>query len=73
MTTDDDRFLGYVLAHSESERHAFSRSDANRLMALAGVERMRVDDCGLPGFVGIDRWEAIKLVKLARENKRRLP
>lgn len=65
MSKSDQDFLGYVALHSKTERHAFSRADADRLMGLAGVEQMKVDDCGLPGFVGIDEWEAQRLIKLA--------
>jgi len=39
MTDDmnDERFLGYVEMHAETERHLFSRHHVNRLHALAGV------------------------------------
>ncbi len=63
---DDRTFLSYVEGHSRTPRHAFHRQDANRLMELAGVEEMKVDNCGLPNFVGIDEYEADRLIKLAR-------
>jgi hypothetical protein len=64
---DDGAFLTYVLWHSETPRHAFHIRDANRLMKLAGVEEMQVDNPGLGGnFVGIDQWEGKKLVELAQ-------
>lgn len=67
MTLTDGEFLGYVELHSQTERHAFSNEDADLLMAMAGVEEIRVDNCGLGGFVGIGQWEAERLVKLARK------
>jgi hypothetical protein len=62
----NDAFLGYVETHSETERHAFSRADADRLMDLAGMTDMLAEDCGIPGFVGIGPDTAKALVKIAR-------
>lgn len=62
---NDIEFLRYVDAHSRSERHAFHVDHARRLMALARVDELRVDDCGLPNFVGIDMFEAVPLVERA--------
>lgn len=68
---DDQRFLDYVEAHSCSERHAFSHSDADRLLDLAGEDMIKgTDDCGLPGFVGIDQWAAKPLLEKARKRMR---
>lgn len=64
---NDQEFLSYVLLHSKSERHAFSYKDAQRLMDLAGVEEVKADRCGIPGFVGIGDMEADRLVGLARK------
>lgn len=64
---DDEEFLNYVLLHSKSERHAFSYEDAQRLLDLAGVEKIKADRCGIPGFVGIGEIEADRLVGLARK------
>lgn len=71
MRENDESFFGYVLLHSATPRHAFHQDDARRLLELAGVSEMRVDDCGLRGFVGIGEAEANRLVELARDRLRR--
>jgi hypothetical protein len=65
MRETDESFLGYVLMHSETPRHAFHRDDARRLCDLAGVGDLTTDNCGLAGFVGIGQGEATRLVSLA--------
>ena len=67
---DDSTFLSYVEGHSKTPRHAFHRDDVRRLMTLAGVEEMTVDDCGLPNFLGVDEFEGARLVALARAGLR---
>lgn len=66
LNKEDESFLGYVwLRNSRTERHAFSHADARKLMHLAGVERIDIDDPGIPGFVGIP--EADTLIKQIRK------
>lgn len=68
---DDGAFLTYVLWHSETPRHAFHIKDAERLMKLAGVETMDVDNPGLgENFVGIDQYEGKRLVDLAEARRK---
>jgi hypothetical protein len=63
---DNDAFLSYVLGHSKTPRHAFHINDVKRLMELAGVDEILIDDCGLFNFRGVGEHEGEKLVKLAR-------
>jgi hypothetical protein len=63
---DDDTFPSYVLGHSKTPRHAFHIDDVKRLLELAGVAEIFVDDCGLFNFRGIGEFEGGRLVKLAR-------
>jgi hypothetical protein len=65
----DSEFLGYVLVHSETERHLFAIEDAVRLLKLSGLDAVKTDvDCGIGGhrFVGICANEADRLVNAAR-------
>jgi len=64
-TMSDERFLGYVSIHSKTERHAFHRDDVVRLAELAGVSEVRASNCGLGGFLGVDEYEAERLIELA--------
>ena len=64
----DEEFLGYVELHSQTERHAFHCNDADRLLEMAGEhEIFGTDNCGLPGFIGIDWGAAKPMVKKARK------
>ena len=62
---DDKTFLQYVWGHSKTPRPAFHRDDVLRLMGLAGVEEITVDNCRLPNFLGVDQFEGARLVALA--------
>ena len=66
ILSSDEEFLLYVSIHSATPRHAFSVDDAKRLVALAGVEKVYLDNPGLGlNFVGIDAEEGKRLTKLA--------
>ena len=62
---NDDRFLGYVEWHCETDLALFSREHANRLLALAG----RAPQNDLPDFVAIHADVAKPLVTAARSRR----
>jgi hypothetical protein len=67
---DDEAFLGYVDIHSRTERHLFSKEDVQRLLELACAEGARCESSSVPGFVGLDEWTAVPLVRAARARMR---
>jgi hypothetical protein len=72
-TMTDEAFLNYVLGHSKTPRHAFHIDDVVHLAKLAGVEEVKVDNCGLPNFYGIDEFEGVRPVTLARKRLKQKP
>ena len=62
----DEEFLGYVLAHSQTEKALFSMAHARRLLTLAGRED-EAKACDGDGFVSIFYPTAKSLVEYARK------
>lgn len=70
VTMDDESFMSYVYSHSRTPRHAFHSRDVNRMEELAGADEVAVSSCGLPGFFGVDEYEADRLIAMWKARKK---